>query len=127
MISEGKRAIVASVLLLFVFSCATTQDATVTYLTTRDTFNAALENYSERVKAMPEGADKTELKEKFNPIWKDAAEALDGWGNVVKGVSTEDPAASVREFSAAKNALIKLGMKHFGESLFSDAGSTPTK
>ena len=124
MISQGKRVVVLFVLLLFVVSCAT-MDPRISYLATRDTFNEALRNYSERVKAMPvaeevQKAEKAALKATFNPLWKDAATALDGWGGVIEGISTEDPAIAIRKFTDAKNALIKLMIKHFGSSLFGE-------
>jgi len=99
-------------------------DAKISYLTVRDSYNGALQNYSDRVKAMPE-AEKAAIKAEFNPIWKDAAVALDSWGATVKGVSTDDPALAVREFTKAKNALIKLGIKYFGDSLFSEPEPKP--
>jgi len=101
-----------------VMSCATTMDQKITYLTARDSFNSALKNYIERVKAMPEGVDKEAVKADFNPVWKDAEKSLDAWGGFVKGGGTEDPAEAVRQFTAAKNALIELGMKYFGDKLF---------
>jgi hypothetical protein len=113
------KAMALFIVVLFIFSCATTMDAKITYLTARDSFNAALRNYSERVKVMPE-AEKAAVKAEFNPIWKDAAIALDGWGGAVTGATTDDPALSVREFTAAKNALIRLGLKYFGDSLFGE-------
>ena len=120
------KAMALFIVILFVFSCATTMDAKITYLTARDTFNAALRNYSERVKVMPE-AEKVAVKAEFNPIWKDAAAALDGWGGAVTGATTDDPSLSVREFTVAKNALIKLGLKYFGDSLFNEPEAPKTE
>jgi hypothetical protein len=109
------------ILILFLFSaCATTMDYKISYLTARDTFNSALRNYSERVKAMPVGAEKDQVKADFNPIWKDGEEALDLWGAAVKGGTTQDPAESIRQFTVAKNKLINLGLKYFGDSLFGE-------
>jgi hypothetical protein len=101
-------------------SCATTMNQKITYLTARDSFNGALKNYMERVRAMPDGADKEAVKADFNPVWKDAEKSLDAWGGVVKGGSTQDPAEAVMHFTQAKNALIELGLKYFGDRLFSE-------
>lgn len=100
-------------------ACTTTMDYKIGYLTARDSFNAALQNYIDRVKAMPEGADKEAVKADFNPLWKDAEKSLDIWGGSVKGATTEDPTEAIRQFSQAKNALIELGIKYFGDELFS--------
>jgi hypothetical protein len=117
---QRRRLFGLLLLLVFAVSCASTpMGGKVEYLTARDTFNGALANYSDRVKAMPE-AQKAEVKAQFNPLWKDAAKALDSWGAIVKGISSEDAAVKIREFTAAKNALIQLGLKHFGDSLFSE-------
>jgi hypothetical protein len=69
---------------------------------------------------MPVGAEKDDTKAQFNPIWKDSKSALDAWGAAVKGGTTDDPSASIREFTVAKNKLIKLGLKYFGDKLFSE-------
>jgi hypothetical protein len=115
-----KLSVFLILILFFIGACATTMDYKISYLTARDTFNSALRNYSERVKAMPVGAEKDQVKADFNPIWKDAEGALDVWGAAVKGGTTDDPSASIREFTVAKNKLINLGLKYFGDSLFGE-------
>jgi hypothetical protein len=107
------------VLLAFVLiACATTMDAKLTYLTARNSYNAALENYINRVSAMPAGAEKDQIKTDFNPVWKDGDAALDSWGDIVMGISTEDPTEATAKFLDAKNKLIELGLKYFGDRLF---------
>jgi len=105
-----------SFLLVFLVMCTTNQK--LNYLSVRDTFNMALKNYSERVKAMPASVDKDLIKSEFNPIWKDAEKALDGWGEVVKGMSEADESVAMQRYLAAKNKLIELGLKYFKEDLF---------
>jgi outer membrane murein-binding lipoprotein Lpp len=123
-----RKNFVLPILILFlivgcvlVVGCATTPvEQKITYLTTRDTLNGALANYSSRVKAMPVGVQKDAIKAEFNPIWKDAEKGLDAWGAIVKGLSTEDPLESIRLFTEAKNKLIELGIKYFGDKLFTE-------
>jgi hypothetical protein len=117
---KRKLLIFPVLILFFIVACATTVDHKIQYLTARDSFNLALVNYSERVKAMPDGAEKDDIKARFNPVWKDAEMTLDAWGDVVKGGSELDPTVAVRRFSSAKNKLIQLGLKYFGDRLFSD-------
>lgn len=107
-----------------IVACMTTGDpavdAKLSYLTARDSFNAALRNYSARVTDMAPGAEKDSVKESFNPFWKDAEKALDSWGGIVKGLSNDDPSMAVNDFLEAKNKLIELGLKYFGDRLFDD-------
>jgi hypothetical protein len=117
---KRKLSVLFILFLFFVGACATTMDYKISYLTMRDSYNSALRNYSERVKAMPVGTEKDQIKADFNPIWKDAEEALDLWGAGVKGATTQDSAESIRQFTVAKNKLIKLGVKYFGDSLFGE-------
>jgi predicted peroxiredoxin len=115
-----KRIISMLVLIFFIAACATTMDYKVGYLTARDSFNGALRNYIDRVKAMPAGPEKDQTKKDFNPIWKDAEAALDTWGGAVKGATTDDPTLAIKQFTDAKNKLIQLGLKYFGDRLFGD-------
>jgi hypothetical protein len=116
-----KRFFILPVLILFlVVACATTVDQKITYLTARDTFNSALANYSDRVRAMAPGEEKDSIKNSFNPIWKDAEIGLDAWGAVVKGGSALDPMVAIKRYTEAKNKLINLGLKYFGDKLFAE-------
>jgi hypothetical protein len=116
-----KFSVFLVLILFFVGACASTPvEQKITYLTTRDTFNGALANYIDRVKAMPAGAEKEAIKSDFNPVWKDAEKGLDAWGAIVKGISNEDAAAQIRLFTQAKNKLIELGLKYFGDKLFTE-------
>lgn len=110
-------ALLALIAVLFI-GCATMGDAKITYLTARNSYNGALANYIDRVKAMPAGPDKDQIKADFNPVWKDADAALDTWSDIVLGISTADPTEATNKFLAAKNRLIDLGMKYFGNKLF---------
>ena len=115
-----KFSVLAVIAVFLIVACATTIDHKISYLTARDTFNGALKNYSLQVGGMPAGAEKDAIKKDFNPVWKDADGALDTWGAIVKAGATGDPMEAIRLYTEAKNKIIQLGMKYFGDKIFEE-------